>query len=171
MARTVTVNQDAVVLTDGNLYNEGDTASLTDEQFGRLSDAMFEGEDPILTDSSTGYVTADDDGNADLTGITDQKVRTISQYEDFEPGWKLVLRQPSASAPTIKVLLAAQADIDAFGFLPVDSEDASIPYMMDSAIASELTNIATLLVTFEPVQGYNDDWLYALTCIPFGNLD
>lgn len=50
MARTVTVNQDAVALPDGNIYNEGDTATLTDEQYARIPESRFEGGSPMLTD-------------------------------------------------------------------------------------------------------------------------
>lgn len=171
MTRTVTVNIDAVVLPDGNLYNEGDSATLTDEQYARIDPGMFEGDPAELTETTTGYVTPDGDGNADLREVSDQRVRTISQYEDFDPGWKLLLQPPSAAAPVIKVLIAAQSNIDAFGLVIEDGDEGSIPYMMDSAIASALGTIDTLLVTFEPVQALADDWQYALTCVPFGNLD
>jgi hypothetical protein len=55
MARTVTVNANFVVLPDGNIYNDGDTATLTDEQFSRLSSNLFVGGSPLLTNG--GYVS------------------------------------------------------------------------------------------------------------------
>lgn len=171
MARLVTVNADRVSLPDGNIYDEGETATLSDEQYARLPQARFEGDSPILTDSSTGYVTADDDGNADLSGITDQTIRTISQYEDFEPGWSLILPQPGPDAPAVRVLIAAQSNISDFGLDVRDSEGGYISYIMDSDVASNLPSISTLLATFEAVQGYGGNWLYALTAIPLPNVD
>lgn len=48
--RTVTVNADFVTLPDGITYNDGDTATLTDEQFTRIDADLFTGGSPILTD-------------------------------------------------------------------------------------------------------------------------
>lgn len=43
MARTVTVNEgyNNIALPDGRIYNEGDTATLTDEQYARIGSRMF----------------------------------------------------------------------------------------------------------------------------------
>lgn len=49
MSRIVTVNADSIALPDGNIYNEGDTATLTDEQFARITSSAFEGDEPLLT--------------------------------------------------------------------------------------------------------------------------
>ena len=70
MSRTVTVNSDGVVLPDGNLYNSGDEATLTDAQYARLSPSMFDGGDPYLTDGvATGdlIVTAPDETEFRIT--------------------------------------------------------------------------------------------------------
>lgn len=169
---SITVNRDGVVLPDGNIYNEGDIAVLTEEQYRKVKPGLFIGQgDQVLTDTTTGFVTPDADGNADLTEVSDQRVRTISEYEDFESGWKLLLRQPSANAPVIKILIATQSGINDFGLVVEDGEEGSVPYMMDSAIAAALDDIDTLLMTFEPVQTLGNDWKYALTCIPLGNVD
>ncbi len=53
--RVVTVNQDSLVLPDGQTYNDGDTATLTDEQFARIDADLFTGGSPILTDE--GYTS------------------------------------------------------------------------------------------------------------------
>ena len=49
MARLVTINEGftSIALPDGNLYDEGETATITDAQFARISPVMF---DEILTD-------------------------------------------------------------------------------------------------------------------------
>ena len=169
--RTVTVNANSIALPDGNLYNEGDTATLTDAQYARISPAMFEGDTPLLSETTTGHLPADDNGNADLTSVSDQQVRTISEYEDYEAGWKLILQPPGPGAPAIRVLVAAQSNINSFGFDLRDSEDSNLPYMMDSNVASNLSSTSTLLMTFDPVQGYGDNWFYAVTAIPLPNVD
>ncbi len=55
MAHTVIVNADSVMLPDGNLYSDGDTATLTDEQFARINSNLFAGSSPTLTNG--GYIS------------------------------------------------------------------------------------------------------------------
>ena len=52
------------MLPDGNLYNEGDTATLTDAQYARIRPAMFAGDDPFLTEGAHTGVIVDADVNA-----------------------------------------------------------------------------------------------------------
>lgn len=59
---SVTVNQNNLVLTNGQIYQNGNTVYLSDDQFSELSPALFTGGSPVLTlngqdNSSTPTIT------------------------------------------------------------------------------------------------------------------
>lgn len=77
MARKVTVNADNVVLPDGNTYNTGDVATLTQEQYNELDSGALSS---TVTDG--GYVADADDAvvaqAADVAAIADPATATAA---------------------------------------------------------------------------------------------
>lgn len=123
------------------------------------------------TPADPAAVLSPQDGNADLTQYEDPGVKTVSEYNGFATGWKLVLRPPSATAPQYRVLIASSSNVAALGLEPVDYNLDPIPYMMDTATTALLSTASTLLLTFEPAQVYGGTWTYLVTGTPFDNLD
>lgn len=70
MARSITVNQDNVVV-GGAEHDTGDVVTITDAEFTALTDAgRFSGGSPMLTDSGEIQNDPDDDVFAQVAGPT-----------------------------------------------------------------------------------------------------
>lgn len=84
MARKVTVNADSINLPDGNLYNSGDEATLTDEQFARISSGMFAGDEPLLTegDYQSDVILTSPDGTEFRLLVSDGGVLSTEEIVD-----------------------------------------------------------------------------------------
>lgn len=82
--RTVTVNANSIALPDGNLYNSGDTATLTDEQYARIAPALFAGDEPLLTegDYQSDLVVTSPDGTNYRIVVADGGALSTEEIED-----------------------------------------------------------------------------------------
>jgi hypothetical protein len=183
MTRNVSIEDATVEITAG-LYDtsEGFRAQVEGDDFPRVhispQGEILTGDGgseptPLATGETPqpGYVTPNGDGDADLSAVTDNGVRTVSEYEDFVAGWNLILASPSATAAPVRVLVAATTSISDFGIVAVDTDLDPVPLMIDTVTMSAIATAATLLITFDPVQGLDNSWLYAATGTEFANLD